>query len=758
MALSYFAENNSGNEQLWITDGTVAGSHVVKVFAGATIFGLTMIGGRVYFAVDDGVHGAELWSSDGTAAGTVLVQDINPGPAGSGPELLINDNGELFFAAADAAHGTELWQSNGTSTGTMLVKDIAPGPTGGFFPFPEAVVNGTVFFAATDGVNGAELWKSDGTAAGTTLVKDINPGGTGSFPQDLINVNGKLFFAATDATHGTELWTSDGTNAGTQLVKDIRPGAVGSVNVGAGLANVNGTVFFSANDGINGSELWKSDGTAAGTVMVANINPGGSSTPNSFTNVNGTLFFFADDGVHGQELWKSDGTAAGTVLVKDIDPGGGAIVPVVGNTVNINGTLFFDATDGVNGPQLWKSDGTAAGTALVKIITPGASAPQQLTNVNGTLEFYAFDGTALGLFRSDGTAAGTIEIATNVDTNTPLGFTAQPASNDLNGDHASDILWRNSAGGLADWSLNGGSITSSGAITLDGTAVNPGATWSIVGISDFNGDGNADVLWRNSADGTLVDWTMNGTTITSSSVLSAGGVAVTPGASWSVIATGDFDGDTRADVLWRNTDGTVVEWTLNGSSITSSGPVTSGGVAVKADSSWSVAGVGDFNGDNKRDVLWRNTDGTLVEWTMNGSTISSSATVTAGGFPIKPDASWSVAGIGDFNGDGNSDILWRNTNGSLVEWQMNGASITSSAPITLDGTPLTPNATWHVVEIGDFNGDGQSDILWRNDNGAVAEWLLNGTTVVSSVIPNVGGTAATPDATWSTQAKPTNFG
>ena len=63
-----------------------------------------------------------------------------------------------------------------------------------------------------------------------------------------------------------------------------------------------------------------------------------------------------------------------------------------------------------------------------------------------------------------------------------------------------------------------------------------------------------------------------------------------------------------------------------------------------------------------------------------------------------------------------------------------------------------------MVEIGDFNGDGQSDILWRNDNGAVAEWLLNGSTVVASVTPNIGGTAVTPEATWSTQAKPTNFG
>ncbi len=757
MSLSYFAENNSGNEQLWITDGTVAGTRVVKVFAGASISGLTMIGARVYFAVDDGVHGPELWASDGTSAGTFLVQDINPGSAGSSPQRLIDVNGELFFAAGDPTHGVEPWKSDGTSAGTMLIKDIAPGVNSAFFGIPYTNVNGTVFFDASDVTNGVELWKSDGTAAGTVMVKDINPGATASFPQDFINVDGTLFFAATDVQHGTELWSSDGTSAGTQMVKDINAGGIGAFNAGVSLANVNGTLFFNADDGIDGFELWKSDGTAAGTVMVANINPGAaSSSPNSLTNVNGTLFFFADDGTHGQELWKSDGTAAGTTLVKDINPGGGSVLTVPGNTININGTLFFDADDGINGPQLWKSDGTTAGTTLIKIITPGGSAPQQFTNVNGALEFYAFDGTSEGLFRSDGTTAGTIEIAAHVDASTPIGFAPQPVVNDINGDRQSDILWRNTNGTLAGWLMNGGSIMSSGILTSGGVAAAPGPTWNVAGISDFNGDGNADVLWRNT-DGTLVDWSMNGRTIVSSSVLNIGGVAVKPDATWSVVGTGDFDGDMRADILWRKSDGTLVEWNMNGSTVASSGLVTSsGGLAVKLDATWSVAGIGDFNGDDKRDVLWRNTDGTLVEWNMHGSTVTSSGLVAAGA--AKPDASWSVAGIGDFNADGNSDILWRNTNGTLAEWFLNGTNLIGSNAITSGGVAVAPDATWHVVEIGDFNGDGKSDILWRNDNGAVAEWLLNGSAIMQSVTPNLGGTAVSPGATWSTQAKPTNFG
>jgi hypothetical protein len=59
--------------------------------------------------------------------------------------------------------------------------------------------------------------------------------------------------------------------------------------------------------------------------------------------------------------------------------------------------------------------------------------------------------------------------------------------------------------------------------------------------------------------------------------------------------------------------------------------------------------------------------------------------------------------------------------------------------------------------VADFNGDGRSDLLWRNDNGAMSEWLMNGATIVSSTSPTSGGVAASPDASWHTQAKSTNF-
>jgi ELWxxDGT repeat protein len=368
------------------------------------------VNGTLFFSAQDGVSGEELWKSDGTSAGTVLVKDIFPGAQDSQPLELTNVNGTLFFDANDGVSGQELWKSDGTSAGTVLVKDIFPGAIHSA-PFNLTNVNGTLFFDANDGVSSYELWKSDGTSAGTLLVKDIYPGANGSNPSFLTNVNGILFFAADDGANGQELWKSDGTSAGTVSVKDIDPGANGSNP--SFLTNVNGTLFFAANDGVNGQELWKSDGTSAGTVLVKDIHPGATgSLPTVLTNVNGRLFFGADDGVNGKELWTSDGTSAGTVLVKDIFQGTiGSGPDYLGN---LNGTLFLGADDGVNGRELWTSDGTSAGTLLVKDINVGAndSQPALFTGAYGTLFFSADNGTnGRELWRSDGSAAGTVMVA-----------------------------------------------------------------------------------------------------------------------------------------------------------------------------------------------------------------------------------------------------------------------------------------------------------------------------------------------------------
>ena len=235
---------------------------------------------------------------------------------------------------------------------------------------------------------------------------------------------------------------------------------------------------------------------------------------------------------------------------------------------------------------------------------------------------------------------------------------------------------------------------------------------SFAAVGDFNGDCKSDVLWRNTSTQQVYEWLMNGTTFSGSG--SPGSLT----SDWVIQGAGDFDGDGKADILSRNSGTGVVQiWLMNGTTLTST--VSLGHVS----SDWIIAGVGDFNGDGYADILWRNTTtNQLYLWLMNGTTI------TGGGSVSYVSSDWVIQGIGDFNGDGDADILWRNsTTGQVYLWLMNGTTIAST------GTPGAPTSDWVIQGVGDFDGNGMSDILWRNSTtGQVYLWFMNGTTLASS--------------------------
>ena len=132
---------------------------------------------------------------------------------------------------------------------------------------------------------------------------------------------------------------------------------------------------------------------------------------------------------------------------------------------------------------------------------------------------------------------------------------------------------------------------------------------------------------------------------------------------------------------------------------------------------------------------------------MDGSAISASADIKSGGAVARPDASWSVAGIGDLNGDGKADVLWRSASGEVTAWLMNGSSIADSGDLKSNGAPIRPDASWSIAGIGDFNGDGKADVLWRNASGVLAEWQMDGTVIAASGFPPPPqGAVVVPDA------------
>ena len=146
------------------------------------------------------------------------------------------------------------------------------------------------------------------------------------------------------------------------------------------------------------------------------------------------------------------------------------------------------------------------------------------------------------------------------------------------------------------------------------------------------------------------------------------------------------------------------------------------------DTSFRRSGRGDLDGDGKSDILWRNVaSGQDWLYLMNGPSISSGSSINS------VPTSWSIAGNGDYDGDGKADILWRNSvTGQNWMYLMDGSTIVSSVAVN-----TVASSSWQVAGNGDYNGDGRSDILWRN-NSSGQNWmyLMDGATISSSVSVN----------------------
>jgi glucose/arabinose dehydrogenase len=219
---------------------------------------------------------------------------------------------------------------------------------------------------------------------------------------------------------------------------------------------------------------------------------------------------------------------------------------------------------------------------------------------------------------------------------------------------------------------------------------------------DFDGDGKADILWRHTS-GALYEWRLDGTRTIGGGSL--GGVST----DWSIAGLGDFNGDSKADILWRHSSGAVYIWLIDGTNRSGEGSL---GVVP---TEWSIAGIGDFNGDGKADILWHHTSGCVYLWLLNGTSRIGDGSLGCA------TTDWTIAGIGDFDGDGNFDILWYHPSGCAYLWLLDGTSKIGEGSLGCVGPD------WRIAGVGDFNRDGKADILWRHTSGALYIWLLNGT-------------------------------
>jgi len=598
------------------------------------------------------------WSQDGTK----LVGGSASGAADQGFAVAISGDGNTAIAGgpADSSGQGAAWIfTRSGNTWSQQAKLVGTGASGSAF-------QGSAVALSDDGNTAIVGGPLDATDVGAAWV--FTRSGSTWTQQGLKLVGSN---PVGKSAQGTSVGlSSDGNTAIVGgPIDDTLIGATWIFTRTSGAWNQQGAKLTS-NDGINQPQQGNSVALSAdGNTAII-----GGPTDNS--GVGAAWIFIRSSGAWAQLGSKLVGTGG----VGHSNQGVGVAISGDGNTAIVGGDL----------------DNSGAGAAWIYTGGGGNWFQQGSKRLGNGAVGLARQGVAVAL-SSDGSDAVVGAFVDNGAAGAAWVFTAHSpftASHDFNDNGKSDILWRDTSGNVAMWLMSNSTVVSSGPIAAVANS------YLIVGQRDFDADHKADFLWRDTA-GNLYMWFMRGLTISSTT-----GLGNVPG-NWTVHGTGDFNGDGLGDILWQDgSSGTVAIWFMNGSQLLSS--VSLGAVSP---ATWTILGSDAFG-----DILWQDTSGNLAIWQVTGGQVTS--TVSLGNVP----GNWKVAGFGDFNGDGAVDILWRDTvSGTVATWFLNnGGNVTT----TLSVGTVSPSTTWSIAEIGDFDGDGNSDILWIDGSGNVAIWFM----------------------------------
>jgi ELWxxDGT repeat protein len=326
-----FSVKEAGNSwSLWRSDGSVNGTTRMKDFADS-LLNLSfaqpkpvLLNGSVFFFTVSTAGNVLVWKTDGTTAGTLVVKNILPSDILNAPDgmplSVVSLNGHIYFSSLTNDSTAVLWKTDGTNAGTIPVFTFHSDEAYIFVPTLGTIGN-QLLLQGYDSENGYELWMSDGTTNGTRMIKEINPGKFHPHINSFTNAGNKTFFIATDIAHGQELWITDGTATGTRMIRDLCPGTTGTgIHM---ISGVSGTkVLFTGSD-VPGryGKVCVSDGTEAGTFVLPNTSVSLMAGPEprqyrytSAVVIDGKFYFqnFKDDITAESEIWVTDGTVAGT--------------------------------------------------------------------------------------------------------------------------------------------------------------------------------------------------------------------------------------------------------------------------------------------------------------------------------------------------------------------------------------------------------------------------------------------------------------
>jgi hypothetical protein len=447
------------------------------------------------------------------------------------------------------------------------------------------------------------------------------------------------------------------------------------------------------NSEIDGNGAVVVDG--AGTVVLGSAN---TYTGGTTIAANGATLELAANGAGGAGPITFAANIGATVQIDAADTGPNTIVGQGGND-----TVFFN-----NQPR---SAFTIAYVGSQVIVTSVANPTEVetlsgVTNLqfaNGTVNIAPVPSTAIAAFDPSFTLAGV---------------------GDFNGDGMSDLVWDQPSSGTVEIQFLDGTAMLGGGGAIPNNPFGPNFT--VVATGDFNGDGFTDLAYRNPQTGLVELQFLNGKT-------PIGGGAIANSlfdASFNVVAAADFNGDGKTDLVYqRASDGLVEIQFLNGNTAIGGGAIPN---SPFTGTGFTVVGAGNFGNGHQDLVYQRASDGVVAIQLLNG------VTQTGGGVVPGPfDASWKVVGVGNF-GNGQSDLVYQQAGTGIVEVQLlNGITPAGGGVLANAFNAFGPG--WQVVGVGDFNGDGNADLVYRNMASGITEvQLLHGLTPFASSIISFG--------------------
>jgi len=362
--LIFLADDGISGQEFWITDGTPEGTALIRDLATGDRdlnpgSNLVVSQNRLFFTRTDYENdtGNELWVTDGTEEGTHIVKDINLGEKSSVPQQLTNLRNKLFFTANDGIHGREYWTTDGTSSGTVMLQDIWDGENDGAGQSSSNLITGNDEYAIFFGIDSnrvIQCWRSDGTSEGTFPITDLPQWDRFIDSYRLLyatatSTGGLYFFLKNEILDKYELWFTQGDKASTLLLDSFEDVPNGRLLVGDKL-------FYY--EGYSDNRTFRvSDGTLAGTLVLGNYD-----IDDVFFAYKNWCLFTHSNHEQGLELWRSDGTLSGTTIIRDIDEGSGGVNPQ-GLSI-IGEQLYFFAISPEAAQSIYSSDGSREGTML----------------------------------------------------------------------------------------------------------------------------------------------------------------------------------------------------------------------------------------------------------------------------------------------------------------------------------------------------------------------------------------------------------